>query len=99
MGSLRSERSECSSASALPASSPVSRRRSTPQPPPSRSSASESARSASNTLYGTIGGAWFTTSCVDALVSTGKSLLAELDEGCDQGLVRAAVARGGERAD
>ena len=39
-GSLRSARSECSSASALPASSPVSRRRSTPQPPPSRSSAS-----------------------------------------------------------
>ncbi len=43
-------RSECSSASGLPASWPVSRRRSMPQPPPSRSSASLRARSASKTL-------------------------------------------------
>ncbi len=53
--------------------------------------------SASNTSYGTIGGAWFRTSCVDALVSTWKSLLAELDEGGDQRLAGAAV-RGGRRA-
>ncbi len=52
----------------VPASAPVSRRRSTPQPPPSRSSASCSARSASKVLYGSSGGAWLVTSWVPRAV-------------------------------
>ena len=55
------------------ASRPARRRRAgapTPQPPPSRSSASWSGTSASKTLYGASGGAWFSTSWVSLRVVT-----------------------------
>ena len=61
-GRFRSARRPCSAASTLPAAPPVSRARSTPQPPPSRSSPSRSARSLSNRLIGCSGGGWLSTS-------------------------------------
>ena len=45
---------------------PSARARSAAQPPPSRSTASIRTRSCSNTLYGSSGGTWLTTSCVGA---------------------------------
>src|ERR671917_32086 len=39
--------------------------------------------------------AWFRTSCVDALVSTGQCLLTELDKGGEQGLLWTPKARSG----
>ena len=51
-GSLRSARRPCSRASWLPATSPASRTRSIPHSPPSRTSASRSARSESSRLTG-----------------------------------------------